>query len=54
MRKSRAQLAKLNSLAQEVYSGIRVVKSYVQEKAMGDYFGEEVENYKEKSLGLAR
>ncbi|MEZ5057258.1 MAG: ABC transporter ATP-binding protein [Saprospiraceae bacterium] len=52
--KIQAQLAKLNSLAQEVYSGIRVVKSYVQEKAMGDYFGEEVENYKEKSLGLAK
>lgn len=48
------QLAKLNSLAQEVFSGIRVVKSYVQEKALGDYFSEETDLYKEKSLELAR
>ncbi|MCB0662048.1 MAG: ABC transporter ATP-binding protein, partial [Saprospiraceae bacterium] len=52
--KIQQQLAKLNSLAQEVYSGIRVVKSYVQEKALGDYFAAETENYKEKSLSLAK
>lgn len=48
------QLALLNSLAQEVYSGIRVVKSYVQEKAMGSYFLDESENYMDKSLDLAK
>lgn len=49
-----AQLSFLNSLAQEVYSGIRVVKSYVQEKAMGKYFSKECETYKDKSMDLAK
>ncbi|MCP4439473.1 MAG: ABC transporter ATP-binding protein [Aureispira sp.] len=48
------QLSTLNSLSQEVYSGIRVVKSYVQEKPMGSYFGEECEEYKNRSLKLAK
>jgi ATP-binding cassette subfamily B protein len=42
----------MNSLAQEVYSGIRVVKSYVQEDAMGKFFAEEAEKYKQKSLRM--
>lgn len=46
------QLSVLNSLAQEVYSGIRVVKSYVQEKAMGNYFSEAAEKYKSTSMKL--
>ena len=41
-------------MAQEVYSGIRVVKSYVQEKAIGKQFEQESEAFKETSLGLAR
>lgn len=48
------QLAFLNSLAQEIYSGIRVVKSYVQEKAMGKYYLEECDDYMEKNLDLAK
>ena len=48
------QLARLNSLAQEVYSGIRVVKSYVQEKPMVKHFAEESEVFKEKSMSLAK
>ena len=48
------QLATLNSTAQEVYSGIRVVKSYVQEKPMSRFFAEQSEDYKLKSLDLAR
>jgi len=48
------QLSALTSIAQEVFSGIRVVKSYVQEKSLGDYFDEETESYKRKSLDLAR
>lgn len=48
------KLAKLNSIAQEVYSGIRVVKSYVQEVPMAKYFTKESEEYKEKALGLAK
>ena len=48
------QLSKLTSVAQEVFSGIRVVKSYVQESSLGNYFEEECEDFKEKSLDLAR
>lgn len=48
------QLATLNSNAQEVYSGIRVVKSYVQEGAMAGFFAEQSDDYKAKSLNLAR
>jgi ATP-binding cassette subfamily B protein len=52
--KIQRQLSKLTSTAQEVYSGIRVVKSYGQEAAMGRYFAEESELYRQKSLGLIR
>jgi len=48
------QLSHLNSTAQEVYSGIRVVKSYVQEWPMIKYFAKESDDYKEKALDLAR
>jgi len=48
------QLSHLNSVAQEVYSGIRVLKSYVREKFMGDYFLAQSNKFKEKSLSLAR
>lgn len=48
------QLASLNSTAQEVYSGIRVVKSYVQEAPMVDHFAEQCEDYKTKSLKLVQ
>jgi len=48
------QIAKLNSTAQEVYSGIRVVKSYTQEKSLGAVFAEQTEDYREKAMGLAR
>ena len=47
------QLARLNSIAQEVFSGIRVVKAYVQEAPMVRYFGNATEQYKDKSLSLA-
>ncbi len=48
------QLAHLNSVSQEVYSGIRVVKSYVQQKPMGDFFAKESEEYKNNSMELAQ
>ncbi len=47
------QLAKLNSVAQEVFSGIRVVKSYTHEKAMEKHFTEQCDDFKDKSLKLA-
>ena len=48
------QLSYLTTVAQEVYSGIRVIKSYVQEKTYAGYFEKESEEYKEKALDLAR
>jgi ATP-binding cassette subfamily B multidrug efflux pump len=48
------QLAVLNSTAQEVYSGIRVVKSYVQELPMAKFFAKESEVYREQSMDLAK
>jgi ATP-binding cassette subfamily B protein len=52
--KIQQQLATLTSTTQEVYSGIRVVKSYVQEWAMGRWFAEQSEEYRKKSLELIR
>ncbi|HYV95725.1 MAG TPA: ABC transporter ATP-binding protein [Chitinophagales bacterium] len=48
------QLAFLTTISQESFSGIRVIKSYVQEKFMNKYFVEEAEQYKSKTLDLAR
>ncbi|MFK7797650.1 MAG: ABC transporter ATP-binding protein [Aureispira sp.] len=52
--KIQEQLSTLNSLSQEVYSGIRVVKSYGQEKAMGRHFSNETTIFKNRSLELAK
>lgn len=52
--KIQGQISFLNSIAQEVYSGIRVVKSYVQEKPMQQFFAKESEQYKEDTMDLAR
>lgn len=49
-----AKLSHLTAIAQEVFSGIRVVKSYTQEKAFGKHFAEESEDYKTKNMALAR
>lgn len=48
------QLSTLTSTAQEVFSGIRVVKSYVREPQQTAYFAEQSEQYKERSMDLAR
>ncbi len=48
------QLAKLNSISQEVYSGIRVIKSYVQETPMGNFFNKESDVFKDKSMELVK
>ena len=52
--KIQQQLATLTSTAQEVYSGIRVVKSYVHEQAMGRWFADQSEEFRQKSLKLIR
>lgn len=48
------QLATLNSAAQEAYSGIRVVKSYVQEQSLARFFRKQSDHFKDKSLELAQ
>ena len=48
------QLSEITSVAQETYSGIRVVKSYVQEESVKNHFSIESELYKSKSLSLAK
>ncbi|MBK8193542.1 MAG: ABC transporter ATP-binding protein [Lewinellaceae bacterium] len=52
--KIQQQLSVLTSSAQEVYSGIRVVKSYVQEQAMGRWFADQSEEFRNRSLKLIR
>jgi ATP-binding cassette, subfamily B, multidrug efflux pump len=48
-----AKLSHLTAIAQEVFSGIRVVKSYTQEKAFGKHFALESEDYKSRNMSLA-
>ncbi|MEO7312213.1 MAG: ABC transporter ATP-binding protein [Chitinophagaceae bacterium] len=47
-------LSDLTTNAQQSYSGIRVIKSYVQEKAMLNYFNRNSEAYRESAIGLAK
>ena len=47
-------LSTLTSNAQETYSGIRVIKSFVQEKSMINHFNENSEKYRKSALGLAK
>ena len=47
-------LSDLTTNAQESYSGIRVIKSFVQEKAMLGFFTKNSEAYKKNAVGLAK
>ena len=49
-----ALLSNLTTNAQESYSGIRVIKSFVQEKAMLGFFQKNSESYKKNAIGLAK
>lgn len=49
-----AMLSSLTSNAQESYSGIRVIKSFVQERSMQRFFNRNSEEYKSNSLSLAK
>jgi len=49
-----ALLSDLTTNAQESYSGIRVIKSFVQEKAMLSFFSNNSELYKKNALALAK
>ncbi len=52
--KIQALLSDLTTNAQESFSGIRVIKSFVQEKAMMGFFRKNSEEYKKNAIGLAK
>jgi ATP-binding cassette subfamily B multidrug efflux pump len=52
--KIQSLLSDLTTNAQESFSGIRVIKSFVQEKAMLGFFTKNSEAYKRNAIGLAR
>ncbi len=52
--KIQSQLSDLTTNAQESYSGIRVIKSFVEEKAMLGFFKKESEAYRSNALSLAK
>jgi ATP-binding cassette subfamily B multidrug efflux pump len=52
--KIQALLSDLTTNAQESFSGIRVIKSFVQEKAMFGFFRKNSEAYKKNAVGLAK
>ncbi len=49
-----ALLSDLTTGAQESYSGIRVIKSFIQEKAMYRFFDKKSEEYRKNAVGLAK
>ena len=49
-----ASLAELTTSAQQSYSGIRVIKSFVQEKPIFDHFKSISEQYRSQATGLAK
>lgn len=49
-----AKLSDLTTMAQEWYSGIRVIQAYTQEKNMIRFFDKSSDEYKSQSLKLAR
>jgi ATP-binding cassette subfamily B protein len=49
-----ALLSELTTAAQESYSGIRVIKSFVQERAMMGFFNDRSEEYKQNAIGLSK
>ncbi|RYZ36893.1 MAG: ABC transporter ATP-binding protein, partial [Sphingobacteriales bacterium] len=48
-----AQLSALTTTAQETYSGIRVIKSFVQEKNMLQFFNKTSEGYRKSAINLS-
>ncbi|MBX9734298.1 MAG: ABC transporter ATP-binding protein/permease, partial [Chitinophagaceae bacterium] len=49
-----SRLSDLTTNAQESYSGIRVIKSFVQEKAMMGFFDKNSSEYRNNAIGLAK
>jgi ATP-binding cassette subfamily B protein len=52
--KIQAQLSELTTTAQETYSGIRVIKSFVQESNMLRFFNNTSEEYKKSAINLSQ
>jgi ATP-binding cassette, subfamily B, multidrug efflux pump len=52
--KIQSLLSDLTTNAQETFSGIRVIKSFVQEKAMLNFFTKNSEDYRNNALSLAK
>ncbi len=48
-----AQLSDLTTIAQESYSGIRVIKSFFQEKNTWEHFNQQSEEYRKSGLALS-
>jgi ATP-binding cassette subfamily B protein len=48
------QLSRMTTFVQEIFSGIRVVKSFSSESSVKMHFEEEVISYKSKSMGLVQ
>lgn len=46
------QLSRLSTLAQETFSGIRIVKAYTQENSIGDFFASQSGEYRKRHLSL--
>lgn len=51
--KIQSQLSDMTTIAQESYSGIRVIKSFVQEKAMMGFFNDKSEEYRKSAINLS-
>ena len=52
--KIQSLLSDLTTNAQESYSGIRVIKSFIQERAMLGFFNKNSEEYKQNAIALAK
>lgn len=52
--KIQAQLSSLTTTAQESYSGIRVIKSFVQERNMLQFFNATSEEYRSSAINLSK
>ncbi len=48
-----SQLSTLTSTAQESYSGIRVIKSFVEERNMMGFFGKSSDDYRKSAINLS-
>jgi len=51
--KIQSQLSDMTTIAQESYSGIRVIKSFVQERAMMGFFNDKSEEYRKSAINLS-